>query len=478
MRVADETIFQGTSYQPSNPPSVATPPSVPLQAPPGSPDSPSPARKSLFSVRTVRFLVGLGALIVILLALVFIASKLFGNKNNLVTLTYWGLWEDQNVFSSVIADFERQNPNIKIDYSKQDIRDYRERLMTRTENSEGPDIFRFHNTWYPMLSGILLPMPEAVITKEDFNNNYYPVAREDLVRNGAIYGIPLHIDTLALYVNKEMFEASGISYPKTWEEFRDTAYQLTVVDEEGSIKTSGAALGTFDNISHSSDIISLLLIQNGVDVYNLTPDQRLNDTLSFYTSFASEDPPIWNDALDNSLLSFSKGNLAMFFGYSWDHFTIRALNPTLPFEIIPVPQLESENPKNLASYWAEGISSESKHKKEAFIFMKYLSLKETQEKLFAESSKIRPFGEPYSHVSLGSRLNSNKDINVFVNQAPNAYSSYFIRETYDNGLNEKLNNYLKDAINFILENGSEESASETLIQGYNQVLTQYENPKK
>ncbi len=477
MGVVNQPIFQG-STQP-------TPPSQPqvnptFQAPqnPNPPKSPPPdERKSLFSIRTLRLLIGLITAIFVIFLLFLTITRFFGGKDKEVRLVYWGLWEDRNVMASVISDFERENPNIKIDYSKQDIRDYRERLSTRIQEGSGPDVFRFHNSWYPMLSEILVPLPESIITKDDFNKNYYPVTQFDLVKNGAIYGIPLHIDTLSLYINKDMFEAGGITPPNTWEEFRDAAYSLTVKDEEGNIKTSGAALGTFENVTHAPDITSLLLIQNGVDVYNLSSDQRLYDALSFYTSFAKEDQSIWNPTLENSLVAFSKGNLAMFFGYSWDYFTIKALNPDLSFGVIASPQLDSESPKNFASYWAEGISSESKNKKETFLFMKFLSSKSTQEKLFTEETKVRPFGEIYSDVGLAERLKDNKDAYVFLSQAPNAYSSYFVADTYDNGLNEKLNNYLKDAVNFMLSGGSAESASETLIQGYNQVLEQYENKK-
>ncbi|MEK9178338.1 MAG: sugar ABC transporter substrate-binding protein [Patescibacteria group bacterium] len=460
------------------PPPTSPPPQTPQGLSPSTPPSEPPVKRNFFSIRFLRLLVGLITTVFVIFLLFLIVSRFFGGKEKTVTLIYWGLWEDPNVVSQVISDFERQNPNIKIDYSKQDIKDYRERLSTRIKEGSGPDIFRFHNSWYPMLSEYLLPLPQSVITKDEFVKNYYPVTRYDLVKKGAIYGIPLHIDTLALYVNREMFEAAGLSPPKTWEEFRDVAYSLTVKDEEGNIKTTGAGLGTFENVSHAPDIISLLLIQNGVDVYKLSLDQRLYDTLDFYTSFAREGQSIWNSTLDNSLVAFSKGNLAMFFGYSWDLFTIRALNPDLAFEVIPVPQLDIDAPKNFSSYWAEGVSSESKHKKESFLFMEFLARKDTQEKLFTEASKVRPFGELYSDVSLADRLKDNEDVYAFLIQAPNAYSSYFVADTYDNGLNEKLNNYLKDAINFVLSGGSVESASETLIQGYNQVLETYENKKE
>jgi len=106
-----------------------------------------------------------------------------------------GVLEDPSTVAPIISAFEAAHPNIKIDYSKQDLDQYRDRLITRSNNGNGPDIFSFHNTWLPELSGSLLPLPASVISKDDFSKDYYPVVKTDLVRNGAIYGVPLEIDT-------------------------------------------------------------------------------------------------------------------------------------------------------------------------------------------------------------------------------------------------------------------------------------------
>ena len=49
-------------------------------------------------------------------------------------------------------------------------------------------------------------------------------------------------------------------------------------------------------------------------------------------------------------------------------------NPNFNFQIVPVPQLPSQN-VNMASYWAEGVSVKVKHQKEALLFMQYLAKK-------------------------------------------------------------------------------------------------------
>lgn len=408
----------------------------------------------------------------------FILPRFAAKEDKIVTLKYWGLWEDKNTMQSIINDFEKENPNVKIEYSKQDIKQYRQRLVTRIENGEGPDIFRFHNTWVIQLYDILLPLSKETITKEEFKKSFYPVAQSDLIKNGAIYGIPLEIDTLSLFTNSEMFSVAGAKVPKTWEDFVKTAKSLTVKDEEGRIKTAGAALGTFDNISHAPDIVSLFLLQNGANLEKLlqTP-QNSQDALIFYTSFAKEEDNVWDNTLDNSLLAFSKGNLAMYFGYSWDVFNFKAINSALLFEVHPVPKLEGRN-ITVASYWVEGISAKTKYQEETSLFLKYLAKKETQQKLFTETAKSRFFGEPYSRADLAETLKNNVLAYPFVEDGPNALSSFFVSNTFDDGLNSQMNNYLGNAIRSILGNTSPDSAVETLSQGVDQVLGQYDKNKQ
>ena len=434
-----------------------------------------------------RKIVKIGILIFIIISIILIIVALILPRSNKsasedVTLTYWGLWEDENVMRPVLAEFEKENPKIKIDYKKQDPVDYRERLSVRVENGTGPDIFRYHNTWYPMLSGILLPLPKETIENEEFENNYYDTAKKDLIKNGTIYGIPLEIDTLALYVNKQVFDdasrekGSAIPIPKTWQEFIESSNDLTKRDEEGRITMAGAAIGTLENVEHAPDIISLLLVQNGVDLDSLSEyTTQIEDALRFYTNFALVENNVWDQTQDNSMLAFSQGKVGMYFGYSWDYFSIKAQNPNIAIDVAPVPQLISTDKVNIASYWAEGISANSKHPNEAFLFMKFLAKKETQEKLFTQQSKVRLYGEPYSNKNLADKL-KNSVAFTFVDQAKTAVSTPFVDGTNDNGLNDKLNAYLKDAVNAILSGSSGESVNETFIQGFNQVLGQFNEP--
>ncbi|OGH23511.1 MAG: hypothetical protein A2698_00600 [Candidatus Levybacteria bacterium RIFCSPHIGHO2_01_FULL_42_15] len=381
-----------------------------------------------------------------------------------ITITYWGVSEDPLVEKAVIAEFEKNNPGIKVLYVKQEKQEYRDKLAVRIPNGTGPNVFAFHNSWLPQVSGILAPLPTDVISSSDFQKSYYPVAQKDLVKNGAIYGIPASIDTLSLFINTQIFEATGAKTPVTWEDFLKLSRQLTVKDEIGTIKTSGVAMGTFDNIAHAPDIIALLFAQNGVEMTRfLETSSRVEEALSFYTSFAIPPDNVWDLTFESSLSSFANGNVAMRFGYFTDIALIQSLNPSLRFSVEEVPHLFGRN-MTVASYWAYGVSITNKHAKASFLFVKFLAQKETARLLL---------GNPPARVDLAQEALANPLIKPFIEQATSALSTIFSSETYDNGLNDRANAYLGNAVRSMLATTPVSSATQTFAKGVVEVLTQY-----
>ena len=418
---------------------------------------------ALFAIIGIIILIGLG----IFLFKIFRKPKLSQEVN----LTYWGLWEEEEVFTPIIESFQKEHPNIKITYQKHSPQDYRGRLTAAVEKGEGPDIFRFHNTWLPVLRNYLAPVPKKIMSTSQFEETFYPVASEDLKFQDKYYGLPLEIDGLALFYNEEILNAAGFSPPVSWEDFQNQALALTVKDEAGRIVTSGAALGTANNIEHFSDILGLIMLQNGVDFKNFSSSEAI-EALTFYRMFAEPPQNTWDEALDNSILAFAAGETAMIFAPSWEVFVIKAMNPDLVFKTAPVPQLPGVN-ITWASYWVEGVSSQSQYQNEAWEFLKYLTSRETMTAFYTEAAKIRLFGEPYSRMDLASTLLNEPYVGAFISQAQNAKSFYMCSRTFDNGINDKIIQYFEDAVNSLSLGTSPQSALETAIQGVQQVLTSY-----
>lgn len=421
---------------------------------------------------------------------IFVVPRFFNASSGKAELVYWGLWEDPKIMNEIIADFNKQYPDIKITYKKQDITsfdDYVVRLTTRIDQGKEdvPDIFRYHSSWPIQLRGYLLPLPSDVVSSLELDTQYYNVIKKDLQFNGAYYGVPLQVDTLALFINDDIYKGGDFaSVPDNWNSLADAAVTLTVPDETGKIKTAGVALGTFDNISHASDILSMILVQNRANLYDIAGTTKKNavDALGdkFYARFTLGDAngagKTWDNGLENSKVAFTKGNLAMFFGYSWDIFEIQAKNPSLKFSVVPVPHINAERSETIASYWVEGVSSKSKHQKEAFIFLKYLGQKSTLQKLYKLESQIRSFGELYPRRDMKSLLSSNPLLKTFLDQADNATSTPFASDTYDGAMNASLNLYMGNAVNEILGGTSPETAIDTLGAGEAKVLSNYALP--
>ena len=248
----------------------------------------SPVPKKVFPVKLIA-LIGGGLLVVILL---FFVIKSFVSKDISTSLsseiTWWGLWEDDVNIKSVISEYEEINTNIKIKYVKQSKEDYRERLTNTLAKGTGPDIFRFHNTWVPMYKSELDKVPASVYSIGDFSTTFYPVAVSDLTIGGSLVGIPLEYDGLSLYINEEIFEKAGKTFPTTWNELRQIARELTIKDENGTVTQAGVALGRTENVDHWPEILGLMMLQNGVDLTKPT-GKLAEDALDFYTIFSKDD---------------------------------------------------------------------------------------------------------------------------------------------------------------------------------------------
>jgi multiple sugar transport system substrate-binding protein len=371
--------------------------------------------------------------------------------------------------AAVIKDYETKNSNVSIKYSKQSYQDYRVRLQNALNSENGPDIFRYHASWVPMLRQQLSAIPTSVMSPNDYQTTFYPVAVNQLQSNGQLVGIPLMYDGLALYYNTELFETAVVTPPKTWAELRTIASQLTL--KSGSTVTRGGlAMGNATNVEHFADVLALLILQNGGDLSK--PDSaEVRDALLFYTNFINTDQ-VWSASLPSSTVAFSRGDAAMMIAPSWRAHEIKAMNPDLKFATTPVPQL-SDTRISWATYWAEGVSGKSSKKDESWKFLKYLSSKEVQQKLYADQAKARSFGELYSRKDLANELAGDPLTSAFMQDAPYAKGWQMSSYTHDDGANDQIIKYYEDAITALNEGESIEDVQATLTQGVSQVLRQY-----
>lgn len=428
------------------------------------------------------------ALLVVFLLIILIAVGAFAvirfiipnlGKETKTELVWWGLWEDTSLVQPLIEEYQSANPNVTIKYEKKDKEDYRERLTSALAREGAPDIFRIHNTWIPMFREELSVLPGSVMSVQEFQSTFYPVAVNDLVGAEGPVAIPLEYDGLAMFINEDIFTTYSATIPTDWNDLRQTARALTIKDERGVITQSGASVGTVSNVDHWPEIVALMMLQNGANP-NVPADAagRGAQALSFYKQFAATDQ-VWDDTLPESTVAFATGRVAMYFGPSWRAFEIKERNPALNFRVVPVPQLPKPTPETpditYASYWVEGVSAKSKRQEEAWKFLKFVSQRESLEKLYQNMSQARLFGEPYSRVDMRDLLLTDPLVGGFLRLAPTAKSGYLASRTFDgtSGINTSMAQYYADAITKIEPGREDKQAMSTLAAGVLQVLVRY-----
>lgn len=336
--------------------------------------------------------IGVSALIVFFIFF-FAFWFLFHQKAKLsdIELSFWGLFDDSDVYQPLIEKFKKKYPNVDIVYKKFSFEDYERELLDALNKKSGPDIFMIHNSYLWRYKKFLQPLlADKTFTIDKIKSDFSPAVIKDLTDGKNIYSLPLYVSTLALFYNKEMFAKNLIgSPPQTWEEFLKYTELLKKIDENGNILQAGAAMGTSQNINRAVDILYLLMMQSNVTFYDkglaifsqdiLTSSNKTfnpaESAVKFYTDFANPKKRVYtyNNNLDYSLDLFAKGKLGMMFNYSWHVNTIKTKNPALDFGIAPVPQIQNvKTPLTFANYWSLAVNNTSASKEIAWEFIKFL----------------------------------------------------------------------------------------------------------
>ncbi|MCF7820734.1 MAG: extracellular solute-binding protein [Candidatus Pacebacteria bacterium] len=380
-----------------------------------------------------------------------------------VTLEYWRVFDGPDDFADIIAKYKARHPHITIKYKKFRYDEYEDAILNALAEDRGPDILSIHNSWVRKYQSKLTPMPAETsmayivvkgsikkeqvpeirtnksMTLKQIKDSFVDVVYDDVVVDGKVYALPLSVDTLALYYNRDLFNNAGITeIPQYWNrDFQQNVKKLTRHDNRFGIIQSGVALGGGENVERSIDILSALIMQNGGTMqsssgqilFNTVPEAYKNnnynpglEALRFYTDFANPAKEVycWSDELNNSLEMFISGNLAMMFSYSYNLPVIRSRAPQLDFSVTSFPQIEGNSFNvNFANYWVEAVSSKSKNKNEAWDFVKFMTEK-SQAQTYLDKTK-KP-------TALKSLIDYQKEkyaeLGVFTDQVLTARSWY------------------------------------------------------
>ena len=120
-----------------------------------------------------------------------------------ITLTYW-THEDPartELETKLIAEFEKDNPNIKVERTTQGAAKLIELVQTAFAANQGPDIFNLsiEDEYSYIANGRVAPVDAKAAgyaDQEALYNSYLPEILNSVTKGGKVYGLPLEITNL------------------------------------------------------------------------------------------------------------------------------------------------------------------------------------------------------------------------------------------------------------------------------------------
>lgn len=398
------------------------------------------------------------------------ASKL----SKRVTLNVWGVVDDVDAYQEIFTDFRKEHPNADIRFRRFRLEEYEDELVNAFAEDRGPDLFMVHNTWVDKYLPKILPAPKTVktavqtvtgtiqkevtyvvaetptITLQKLRNDFADVVVGNAVRTvnvstkpderkfeERVVALPLSVDTLALYYNKDRLNAAGIpTPPEGWDQFQAQVRKLVKRDAQGKIIQAGAGIGTGRNVERAPDILSLLMMQNraemaddnGNPTFTRTPSALEGErerppafeALTFYTDFAdpAKDVYTWNADQPNSLDAFIQGTSAFFLGYNYQLPLVKARAPKLNLGITKAPQIADNPEVNFANYWQWTVSKKSASGDLAWLLVNFMASKDEAAKYLKTAKR------PAARKALLEGQLEDEEVGVFASQVLTSKSWY------------------------------------------------------
>jgi ABC-type glycerol-3-phosphate transport system substrate-binding protein len=279
------------------------------------------------------------------------------------SVSMWGPFVSTTI-SERINTFNNENENIQLSYVGKNIQNYDIELLEAFASGNAPDIIILPHNLISRYRDKVIILNEITLPERNFKDLYSQGAEIFRTPEGTV-GLPLGVDPLVMYYNRDLLDSGGVVQPpQFWnEDFLTFVQAVTQVDSDGlDVNVAATALGETSNIKHSTEILSALFMQlgNPITFFNQSslPESSIKDAstvsnapgstaLEYFTQFvdSSDDLYSWNKALPEARDAFAAEKLAVYFGFASELLDIQRKNPNLNFDVAPLPQIKELNKK-------------------------------------------------------------------------------------------------------------------------------------
>lgn len=282
----------------------------------------------------------------------------------------------------IIQNFEDQNPNIIVQLEPVSGRDYYARLLTQLSAKAAPDIMQIGDDAVPsfVTKGAFIPL-DTYLKDSNFDTSIYlPGLLDPGKVDGKQYLLPKDYSPLAVYYNKNLFDALSVPYPVdgwTWDDLLATAQKLTVKDSSGNVTQWGIQLPAAWTTGFEYWVAAAggsLISKDGKNFAGFMDSPEVARAVQFYADLYNKyqvaPQPADLNAFGGGNSEFANGKAAMMIFGRWPQSDFKS-NPNINLAVVAPPMDQAR--ANVLFWGGFGIASSSKYPDTAFKYLSYVS---------------------------------------------------------------------------------------------------------
>ena len=286
-------------------------------------------------------------------------------ENNAVTFWTLQMNDFAPYINGVISEFEKQNPDIKINWIDVPFSEGEKRTLASVLSDNPPDLINLN----PDFSALLAQRGALYEIDTKYTKDFNQAILETLKYNGKLYSIPWYATSAITIYNKELVKKAGIKIPHTYSELEQIAPQ---------IRKTGAYV-MLPNITEN-DTMLRILNKYGVTSSNINSDKSIY-VFNYFKNLYQKDliPKESITQTHREALEKYMAENIVFFQAGANFLTMIKENAPSTYKKTDVaPQFVGDLGQNDFSLMNFVIPERAKHKEQALKFALFLTNEQNQ----------------------------------------------------------------------------------------------------
>ena len=150
-----------------------------------------------------------------------------GSDSSKISFSWWGNDARHAYTMDGVDEFQKQNPDIDVEYHYGDWNGYEKRMQVWMKSHTETDVMQINYAWLDTYSRDGSGYYDLYQLKDYIDLDNF--TKEDLAfgeKNGKLNAIPIAFNTSTVYYNKKIYDAYGISLPESWDDYFKAAKMM------------------------------------------------------------------------------------------------------------------------------------------------------------------------------------------------------------------------------------------------------------